>query len=332
MSKNSLQQPSTSTTNRSLYARWALVLFLSFLGGLIGRFYGVLVYGVDSDDNFRGFLTGFTISFLVSTFEIFYIRSLRRSWFRKAAFLPGLIIRILVLTLLIRVGLVLNGLLANFLEGQPITVADLEFSKQMRDTLFSLSIVVVFVVLSQLTSIIGFKRFANLVAGRYFKPVGEERIFLFVDLVGSSDLARKLGNVRFHEFLSEFFYTIDQAIVKSSGEIVSYVGDAVIVTWPLLDDKQKNARCLSALQDMLMAVKLNAEQFESEFEVVPQFRAALHGGEVVVGECGDSRKQITFLGDVVNTTARIEDATKREGEAFLVSDFLVQKNDCAERC
>ncbi len=295
------------------------------MGGLIGRYYGIFVYGEDSDIHFRGALTGFTISFLVSSFEIFYIRSLRRSWFRRAAFLPGLVVRILVLTLLIRFGLLFNRYLASYFVGQPFTMEHLQFSEQFRDTFFSLSIVVVFVVLSQLTALIGFKRFANLVVGRYFKPVSEERIFLFVDLVGSSDLARELGNIRFHEFLSEFFYTIDPAIVKSKGEIVSYVGDAVIVTWPLSANKQKNSRCLTALKDMQRDIQINAGHFQDEFDRVPQFRAALHGGEVVLGECGDSRKQVTFLGDVVNTTARIEEATKKKDEQFLVSDFLIQK-------
>ncbi|MEE9375893.1 MAG: adenylate/guanylate cyclase domain-containing protein [Rhizobiaceae bacterium] len=311
--------------------RWLLVFFFGFLSGVIGRYYGLLIYGDASDaDFFRGGRTGFTIGFLIAAFEVFYIRSQRRSWFRRAAFLPGLLMRILVLMVIIRVGMVFNGLLTNYMTGSAVTLEVFKFSEQFRDTLFSLAVVVVFVTISQLTSIIGGKRFVNMVAGRYFKPVSENRIFLFVDVVDSTKLARELGNVRFHEFLSEFFYTIDHAIVSSGGEIVSYVGDAVIVTWPLREDKKKNGRCLVAINQMAKDVENHADFFMEKFSVTAKFRLALHGGKVVVGECGDSRKQITFLGDVVNTTARIENACKETGENYLISDVLAQQLELPE--
>ncbi len=73
---------------------------------------------------------------------------------------------------------------------------------------------------------------------------------LLVDLKNSTGLALRLGDVAFHEYLSQFFFEADQAIVSTGGEIVSYVGDAVIVTWPLSDKAVRNAACLSALMTM----------------------------------------------------------------------------------
>lgn len=299
-------------------------LAIGIFSGFLGEAYGNFFYPDSTEDYYRGFRTGFFIGFVSTAIEFFYVRAVRRSWIRRVAFLPGLVVRILVLTLIVRVGLVGNGLLTYYLLGEPLVV-DGDLGAQIRDTLLSMGFVVLFVILSQLSSIIGFKRFVNLVVGRYFRPISENRVFLFIDLVGSSRLARRLGNVRFHEYLSEFFYHADRAIVRTGGEVVSYVGDAVIVTWPLGDDKRRNARCLEALKVMRAEMRRQMELFETEFGVRPQFRAALHGGPVVVGECGDSRRQVTFLGDVVNMTARIEDVAKREGIQVLASQELMER-------
>ena len=316
-----------SNSRQRLFQSWLLVFIIAFISGLIGHLYAEVVYEETAASSYQGLRTGFSIGLMTSIFEVFYIRSRRRSWFRRAAFLPGLIVRILILTLLIRVGLVGNQILSGYLQGETSLTSSVDVTKQFRDTVFGIALVVIFVVLSQLTATIGAKRFFYFVVGRYFKPVSENRVFLFVDLVGSSDLAHKLGNVRFHEYLAEFFYQLDYSVVRFGGEIVSYVGDAVIVTWPLTEDKSKNAACLLALRNMVFDMDIQAESFLREFGEKPVFRAALHGGEVVIGECGDSRKQITFLGDVLNTTARIEAAAKEENEQYLISDKLVEQLD-----
>ena len=59
------------------------------------------------------------------------------------------------------------------------------------------------------------------------------------------------------------------------------------------------------------------------FGETPQFRAVIHGGSIVAGECGDSRRQITYLGDVLNTTARLEVLAKKLGIENIVSRHLL---------
>ncbi|MEM8750229.1 MAG: adenylate/guanylate cyclase domain-containing protein [Pseudomonadota bacterium] len=300
-------------------------LVIGILSGFLGELYGAIFYGEDDGtDYYQGFRTGFFIGIVAALIEIFYVRSVRRSWIRRVAFVPGLLVRILVMTLIVRVGLVGNEVLTAYLVSSEFQF-ETSSGEQIRDTLFSIAFVVIFVVLSQLSSIIGFKRFMNLVLGRYFRPVSEDRVFLFVDMVGSTRLARELGDVRFHELLSEFFYQIDRAIVQTGGEVVSYVGDAVIVTWPLGSDSVRNGKCLRALQIMHAHIGRQRGMFEREFGVQPKFRAAMHGGPVVVGECGDRRRQVTFLGDAVNMTARIEAKTKELQQDFLISDELLQR-------
>ncbi len=306
--------------------RVTVVLVAALFSGFVGWAYGAVFYGEylnvdDAADPYRGFRTGAMIGFIAAAIELYYIRSVRRSWIRRVAFLPGLIVRIVVITIIIRAVLLINTGISNWLANEPL-YSDLTAGDEFRDTLFSLLFVLVFVTLSQLSAIIGFKRFVNLVVGRYFKPVAEERIFLFVDLIDSTPLARRLGDVQFHQFLSDFFHQLDMAVVRFGGEIVSYVGDCVIVTWPITGDSKRDTRVLRALYTMRLAVKLVADDFRTTYGTVPTFRAALHGGHVVVGECGDSRRQVTYLGDTVNVTGRLEALGKELGEPYLISSSL----------
>jgi class 3 adenylate cyclase len=314
-------------TRRNQMRRAVLVLVLTICSGVLGQAYGDLFYGdvlVDAVDKFRGFRTGAMIGFIATAIEVYYIRSVRRSWIRRTSFWKGIIVRIVVITLIIRAVLNFNIAITNSLLGAPI-FSDVTAGREVRDTLVSLAIVLFFVIFSQFSTIIGPRRFINLVAGRYFRPQAEQRIFMFVDLVGSTALALKLGDIKFHEYLSEFFYQIDKAIVRYGAEVVSYVGDAVILTFPLSDDTEKNGRILSGIRAMQFAIRQQEQSFEKDFGVVPVFRVAVHGGPVVVGECGDSRRQVTFLGDTVNMTARMETAAKTIDEPFLISSDLASK-------
>lgn len=219
---------------------WIMLIVISLVSGAFGAFYSTIFYAEPDRLNLmRGFRTGFAIAFLTAGFELFFVGSLRNGWLRKLPFLGALIARILIITILIRIALISNELLSNLVRGGRFTFEE-DFYNQMRDTLVSFSIVVVFVIIAQFSSLLGFRRFVNLLMGRYFRPVREQRAFLFVDLKNSTGLALKLGDVRFHEYLSQFFFEADQAIVSTGGEIVSYIGDAVIVTWPLSDDREIN--------------------------------------------------------------------------------------------
>src|SRR5712692_3246154 len=74
-------------------------------------------------------------------------------------------------------------------------------------------------------------------------PTREERVFLFLDLVGSTSPAEAMGELRMHDLLTRFFFDIDEPILAHGGEVHAYVGDQVIVTWPL-DAKMSEGYCL----------------------------------------------------------------------------------------
>ncbi|MEO8210575.1 MAG: adenylate/guanylate cyclase domain-containing protein, partial [bacterium] len=57
----------------------------------------------------------------------------------------------------------------------------------------------------------------------------------------------------------------------------------------------------------------------------PGFKAGLHSGQVIIGEIGDTKKEIVFHGDVLNTASRIQAQCNDLGKKFLVSADVLNK-------
>ena len=89
----------------------------------------------------------------------------------------------------------------------------------------------------ELTRLIGIRVLLNALIGRYRRAIREERVLLFLDLVGSTTLAEQMGELRVQDLLTRFFYDIDRAITDHGGEVHAYVGDEVIVTWRVTPGK-----------------------------------------------------------------------------------------------
>jgi class 3 adenylate cyclase len=176
----------------------------------------------------------------------------------------------------------------------------------------------------ELTRLIGGRTLLIVILGRYRHPTREERVLMFLDLSGSTSLAEALGEVRMQELLTRFFFDIDQPIVAHGGEVHAYVGDEVIVTWPLTP-KVLAGCCIDCFFAVADKIAENAKSYQQRFGSVPQFRAALHAGPVVISECGDSHRQIAFFGDTLNVTARLRELCKQVGRPLLVSADLLAR-------
>jgi adenylate cyclase len=175
----------------------------------------------------------------------------------------------------------------------------------------------------ELTRLIGSRVLFNVVIGRYRRPTREQRVLLFLDLVGSTSLAESMGELRVHQLVTRFFYDIDEAILAHGGEVHAYVGDEVIVTWRLAA-KGSGRGCLDCFFAIQDRIAEKADSYRREFGLVPDFRAGVHAGPVVISECGDSRRQVAYFGDTVNVTARLQEHCKEVGRALLVSADLLR--------
>jgi len=192
---------------------------------------------------------------------------------------------------------------------------------------FSLAVTAIFVVTLQAASLIGRRTFRDLVLGRYRQPRPERRFFLFVDVIGSSAIAERLGALQVHRFLSAVISALAEPAAACGGEIYQYVGDEMVVTWLEAEGTGGQAREAPPLHcylEMQSALAAAAPEFRERFGVEPALRAALHLGEVITGEVGEQRRAIVFHGDVMNATSRLEQATRDLGCRFIVSADALQ--------
>jgi adenylate cyclase len=188
-------------------------------------------------------------------------------------------------------------------------------------------IVGVGILMLQVARLVGDRTLRDIAFGRYHRSRTEDRFFLFVDIAGSTPLAERIGPEAVHRFLGEVFRLASDAIDEHDGDVYQYVGDEVVITWTVADGRDR-ARPLACFFAIEQALEHAARDFAREFGAVPRLRAALHAGPVITGEVGGSRRAIVYHGDVMNTTSRIEQATRDLERQFLVSgDALARLAD-----
>jgi adenylate cyclase len=193
-----------------------------------------------------------------------------------------------------------------------------------RDVLFSLAASFVFVFMLDVNTLLGQNVLINFITGRYYSPRLESRVFLFLDMEGSTGLAERLGPLAFHRLVNRFVNDLTQPIVAARGEIHTYVGDELIATWKL-EEGIARARCIVACFAAIDRLAEAAPDYRREFGAAINCRAGLHCGPVVAGEMGSVKKEIVFLGDTVNTAARIQDLCRQTGDRVLASAELIDR-------
>jgi len=182
----------------------------------------------------------------------------------------------------------------------------------------SLATTLIFVIVLQASGLVGRRTFRDLMLGRYRRPRRERRFFLFVDVVGSTPIAERLGPLQAHNFLAAVFSATAEPIAATRGEIYQYIGDEIVVTWTEAEGRLE-ARPLHCFFLMEAALRSLKDRFAGQFATEARLRAALHLGEVIAGEVGEQRRAIVFHGDVMNTASRLEQATRDLGVRFIAS-------------
>ncbi|WP_457106053.1 adenylate/guanylate cyclase domain-containing protein [Methylobacterium sp. P5_C11] len=190
--------------------------------------------------------------------------------------------------------------------------------------LYALAISALMVFVFRVRDLIGPSVFANLLIGRYHRPISEERIFLFLDVTGSTRFADRYGDRAAQAYLGQVFNALALPVARARGSIDDYIGDLALVTWTM-DRGLRDAACLRCVFEFAARLADDADSWRARFGQVPEFRAALHCGPVVTAEIGLERHKIAYFGDVVNTTARLEALSKTLGVHVLVSADLLAR-------
>ena len=159
----------------------------------------------------------------------------------------------------------------------------------------------------------------RLFVGRYRRPREEERVFLFLDLEGSTSTAEALGHVRYSELLQECYRDLTQVVLEHEAAIYQYVGDEVVMSWPIGASEASRLAAVRTFFDYQEALRAKSESYQGHYGVTPTFRGGIAVGPVTVIEVGDVKREVVYHGDVLNTAARLLDTCKTRNESLLVS-------------
>ncbi len=304
--------------------RLKLFAILVALSTLVGVLDGYLVEvsgeaGTDPEMYHHG-VTWFIGGLLIWGFEILFVPSRYGAGIRRLYFVTAIALKSLALIIIV----VLAGLFGRALLHNSYDLFFLIEPRFFRTLIFAFAAIISMQTALQIIRIIGGRTLINFVLGKYYRPIREEKIFLFLDLAGSTALAERLGDVGVQTMITKFFFDIDGPIIEHDGEVHRYVGDQVVVTWPLKGGED-NMRVIQCCFAIARKIREKALEYERQFGIVPSYWIGLHGGPVVISQCGDRKQEISYFGDTVNTAARIEQQCKALDCPLLISSELLSR-------
>ncbi len=140
----------------------------------------------------------------------------------------------------------------------------------------------------------------------------------WADLRGSTLFAERLPRDRYLELLNQFFECTAGAALAHGGEVLKFIGDAVLAIFPLGDDPHAADPALAAAEEALERIARANETLGEDEQLAVAL--ALHRGEVNYGNIGvEGRLDFTVTGPAVNQVARLERLSKSLDEAIVAS-------------
>jgi adenylate cyclase len=173
---------------------------------------------------------------------------------------------------------------------------------------------------------LGINVLKNLLLGKYHHPKQENRIFMFLDMKGSTTIAEALGHLKYSRYLQDVYKLITDLVIDYKAEIYQFVGDEVVLTWKS-DVGYRNNNALRFFYGFQAILNANSHYFLNNYGAVPVFKAGLHRGIVSVAEVGEISTEIAYHGDVVNTTSRIQELCNQYDTNLLVSEKFLTGMD-----
>ncbi|WP_396924812.1 adenylate/guanylate cyclase domain-containing protein [Mycolicibacterium sp.] len=151
-----------------------------------------------------------------------------------------------------------------------------------------------------------------------------EAAVLFVDLVGSTQLAQSRSPAEVAQVLNEFFQIVVDAVDERHGLINKFQGDAVLAVFGApLPSTHSASDALATARALTVALR--------RLPVV-DFGIGVSAGPVFAGNLGaEHRYEYTVIGDAVNEAARLADQAKAANERALCSQPALDRADPAER-
>jgi len=150
-----------------------------------------------------------------------------------------------------------------------------------------------------------------------------EAAFWYSDLRGFTALSESLPAAQLLELLNQYFENCAAAAAARGGEILQFIGDAILIVFEIKQPADESAVCEDALDAAIDAFNsiavVNHRRRHAGLPEI-EFGLGLHLGTVTHANVGaPDRLAFNVVGPAVNKTARIQARTKDAGTPLLVS-------------
>ena len=149
-----------------------------------------------------------------------------------------------------------------------------------------------------------------------------EAAILFCDLRASTRLEEDLGRGPYINLLNQFFEAVTGIINENDGEVLKFIGDAVLAIFPVTSDQPE--ACQRALNSAMSIVdQLCGEDAENWAEEV-DCAIGIDFGDVTYGNIGSrERLDFTVIGQAANIAARLGDFGKLHDHRIVVTEKVI---------
>lgn len=172
-----------------------------------------------------------------------------------------------------------------------------------------------------LETYVGKRSGARVLGGEIRRGDGDEidAAIMFCDMRNSTQLAEQMGRDEYIATLNQFFETTSTVVEEQGGEVLKFIGDAVLAVFPAGEDaKLACEQALSAARSVSDAV--NSAQSDMPFDC----SIGIAFGRVTYGNVGSlERLDFTVIGQAANLAARLCDLGKRQGHSVVASAEVV---------
>jgi adenylate cyclase len=180
--------------------------------------------------------------------------------------------------------------------------------------------------LGLLDAFVGPRISARILQGQVKRGDGDriEAAFWYSDLRGFTALSESLDAAQLLQLLNDYFENCAAAAAARGGEILQFIGDAILIVFEIRRPEDQAEVCNAALDAAVDAFNsIAVVNHRRRRAGLPQieFGLGLHLGTVTHANVGSpDRLAFNVVGPAVNKTARIQSLTKEAGVPLLLSE------------
>lgn len=148
---------------------------------------------------------------------------------------------------------------------------------------------------------------------------------LFSDIRGFTKFAETHLAFDVLHLLNRYFDRMGTIVELQKGEVVAFLGDGLVCLYEDVNHRRGATNATRSALKMVEAATSFSDYSRDHFGFDMQLGVGVAWGPAVIGEVGYYRKShLNCIGDVVNTAARVQEATKEFGAPALITEGIRQ--------